>query len=305
MMKDITTEYNPLPERTAVALGVFDGVHLGHRLVIDRAVSLSGEGLGSAVFTFRSDTVVNKGSERLLTDAEKLRRISQRRVDYVCSPSFDEMRDMTAEDFVRRVLAGRLNCRYAVCGKDFRFGKGTQGNAELLARLGEEYGFEAIVLDKLALRGETVSSTVIKEHIRQGELLRANELLGYRFGYREPVIHGSELGRKWGFPTVNQLLPRGVTVPRFGVYCSSVKAEGRTYTGVTNIGVKPTVGNASVPLAETYIIGFNGDLYGKTVRVGLERFIRPEQKFSSEEELRRQIARDTEEAARSDLAING
>lgn len=297
-MKDITTEKTPLSERTAVALGVFDGVHLGHRLVIDRAVELSGGGIKAAVFTFRSDTVVNKGSERLLTDAEKQRRLSQRRIDYLCSPSFDEVRDISTEDFVRDVLAGRLRCRYAVCGRDFRFGRGALGNAGLLKALGEKYGFEAIVLDKLALKGETVSSTVIKEHIRRGEIVRANELLGYRFGYREPVIHGQELGRTWDFPTINQQLPAGVTVPRFGVYCSNVKAEGKVYTGVTNIGIKPTVGNIAVPLAETYIIGFNGDLYGKTVRVGLERFLRPERKFGSIEELRRQIALDTEEAAK-------
>lgn len=300
-MTDITTEYSKIQEPTAVALGVFDGVHLGHRMVIDKAVSLCTDGMRSAVFTFRSDTVVNKGSERLLTDADKHRRLSARGVEYLCSPDFNDVRDLAAEDFVRNILFGRLRCRYAVCGKDFRFGRGALGNAELLTRLGKELGFETVVLDKLALRGKIVSSTLIKEHIRRGEILRANELLGYRFGYREPVIHGRELGRALDFPTINQRLPDGVTVPRFGVYCSRVKINGKSYTGVTNIGVKPTVGSEPVPLAETYILSFSGDLYGKTVQVGLERFIRPEMRFESVEALRRQIAADTEEAARSQM----
>ena len=295
-MKDITGELRPLEWRTAVALGVFDGVHLGHRTVIDKAVELGSGELRSVVFTFRQGSVTNKGSLRLLTDEDKFYRLRQRRVDLICSPDLSEVRDMEARDFVREILAGKLRCRYAVCGKDFRFGRGAAGDAELLKKLGEEYGYEAVVLDKLALGGETVSSTVIKEHIAGGEIVRANELLGYRFGYRLPVIHGREIGRTWDFPTINQLLPEGIVTPRFGVYCSRVKIGGKAFTGVTNIGVKPTVGAEKAPLAETYIIGFGGDLYGKIVQVSLERFIRPEKKFDSIDELRKQIARDTENA---------
>ena len=298
-MKDITTEYSPLPERTAVALGVFDGVHLGHRLVIDRAAELAGDELRSAVFTFRQDTVLNKGSERLLTDSEKLRRLSQRKVDYVCSPDFGEVKDLSAVTFVKEILAGRLRCRYAVCGNDFRFGKGASGDIKLLKELGGKLGFETVVLDKLALNGETVSSTVIKEYIRRGEILRANEMLGYRFTIAEPVIHGNELGRTWDFPTINQLLPVHIIIPKYGVYVSRVKIDGKAYAGVTNIGVKPTVGKQIAPLAETYILNFNGDLYGRIIRVSLERFIRPEQKFGSFDDLRHQIEKDTAEAARS------
>ena len=298
-MKDITGERGTLEWRTAVALGVFDGVHLGHRMVIDRAVELGSGELRSVVFTFRQGSVTNKGSQRLLSDEDKFCRLGQRGVDLICSPDLSEVRDMEACDFVREILSGRLRCRYAVCGKDFRFGRGAAGDAELLKKLGEKYGFETVVLDKLALGGETVSSTVIKKHIAGGEIVRANELLGYRFGYRLPVIHGRELGRTWDFPTVNQLLPEEIVLPRFGVYCSRVKIGGKAYTGVTNIGVKPTVGAEKAPLAETYIIDFGGDLYGRVVEVGLERFIRPEKRFGSIDELRAQIARDTDEVRRS------
>ncbi|SDB42342.1 riboflavin kinase / FMN adenylyltransferase [Ruminococcaceae bacterium FB2012] len=298
-MKDITNERGPLEWRTAVALGVFDGVHLGHRTVIDKAVSLGKGELRSVVFTFRQGSVTNKGSVRLLSDEDKFYRLSQRRVDLVCSPDLGEVRDMSAEDFVREILVGRLRCRFAVCGKDFRFGRGAAGDVSLLERLGEECGFLTVVLDKLSLGGETVSSTAIKEHISRGEIVRANEMLGYRFGYRLPVIHGRELGRTWDFPTINQQLPEGIVMPRFGVYCSRVKIDGKAYTGVTDIGVKPTVGKETTPLSETYILGFGGDLYGRVIQVSLERFIRPEKKFDSIDELRAQIARDTEDAART------
>ncbi|MBR6872295.1 MAG: riboflavin biosynthesis protein RibF [Ruminococcus sp.] len=303
-MEEIKVRGEKLGFDTAVALGVFDGVHLGHRTVIDRAVSLGNGELRSAVFTFRQDTVVNKGRVRLLSDEDKLYRLSQRRVDIVCSPDFNEVRGLSPEDFVREIVAGQLRCRYAVCGNDFRFGKAAAGDARLLAELGREYGFETVVLDKLALGGETVSSTLIKEHIQNGEIVRANELLGYRFGYRLPVIHGMELARTWDFPTINQLLPPGIVMPRFGVYCSRVKFGGQRYTGVTNIGIKPTLGKTRAPLAETYILGYNGDLYGKTVQVSLERFLRPERKFDSLEDLRRQIGLDTAEASKK-LMIDG
>ena len=303
-MEEIKVRGERLGFDTAVALGVFDGVHLGHRTVIDRAVSLGNGELRSAVFTFRQDTVVNKGRVRLLSDEDKLYRLSQRRVDIVCSPDFNEVRGLSPEDFVRERVAGQLRCRYAVCGNDFRFGKAAAGDARLLAELGREYGFETVVLDKLALGGETVSSTLIKEHIQNGEIVRANELLGYRFGYRLPVIHGMELARTWDFPTINQLLPPGIVMPRFGVYCSRVKFGGQRYTGVTNIGIKPTLGKTRAPLAETYILGYNGDLYGKTVQVSLERFLRPERKFDSLEDLRRQIGLDTAEASKK-LMIDG
>lgn len=299
-MIDITNSSAPLEQRTAIALGVFDGVHLGHRTVIDRAVALGSGELRSVVFTFKQGTVTNKGKVRLLSDEDKLYRLSQRRVDLVCMPDFNMVKDLSAEEFVREILVNRLSCRYAVCGRDFRFGHGAEGNVQLLEKLGHELGFEAVVLEKLVLGSETVSSTKIKEHIAAGEIVRANELLGYRFGYRLPVIHGRELGRTWSFPTINQLLPPEIVMPRFGVYASRVKVDGRRYTGVTNIGVKPTVGREKAPLSETYIIGFNGDLYGKVLQVSLERFLRPEQRFESIDALRAQIARDTAEAAKRD-----
>ena len=286
--------------KTAAALGFFDGVHSGHRAVLKTAAAQKKNGLVPCAFTFPPESNAGKGTDYIYSSAEKNFIIEERcGIERIFSPSFADVCGFSGDTFARDILRKEMNAAYVVCGKDFRFGRGAAGDAELLKKLGEKYGFETVVLDKLALGGETVSSTVIKKHIAGGEIVRANELLGYRFGYRLPVIHGRELGRTWDFPTVNQLLPEEIVLPRFGVYCSRVKIGGKAYTGVTNIGVKPTVGAEKAPLAETYIIDFGGDLYGRVVEVGLERFIRPEKRFGSIDELRAQIARDTDEVRRS------
>lgn len=293
----LTEEENIVDEKTVCALGLFDGVHLGHRLVIGRAAELAKNDMKTAVFTFDSETVTSKGRlELLLDEEEKRRKISELGADYIYSPDFSLYKDLSAEDFVRKILVGKLNCGAAVCGKDYRFGREAQGDTELLSRLGEKYGFKVASLDKLMQDGEEVSSSVIREHIRKGEIERANALLGYTFGYRLKVEHGNELGRTWNFPTINQVLPEKTVLPEFGVYCSRVTIDGKQYVGVTNIGVKPTVNSSELPLAETYIVDFDGDLYGRTVEILLDRFVRPERKFDSFEELKAEIGRNVQQA---------
>ena len=139
---------------------------------------------------------------------------------------------------------------------------------------------------------QTVSSSRIRELLLDGDVEKAGELLGRPYFISAAVEDGNHIGRTIDFPTINQQLPEGIVMPRFGVYCSRVKIDGKAYTGVTDIGVKPTVGGSDRPLAETHIIGYSGDLYGKIVDVAFRRFIRPEMRFGSLEELRRQIARD-------------
>lgn len=298
-MLEITDGNSILNDKTACALGIFDGVHLGHRLVIETAVKLKDQGLKAAVFSFCTDTVTSKGEngrlEMILTEAEKHRRISEMGVDYMYCPDFSRVRDMSAEDFVKEILVKKLNCKAAVCGKDFRFGKGAKGNSELLAEIGEKYGMEVIVLDKVSLGGEEVSSSRIRRLIGTGDIRTANFLLGEPFCYRLTVEHGNELGRTWDFPTINQRLPKGIVTPVFGVYGSYVKAGDKLYRGLTNIGIKPTVEKIkkeNSPLAETYILDFEGDLYGQTAELTLRFFVRHERKFDSFEELKNQIERD-------------
>jgi riboflavin kinase/FMN adenylyltransferase len=298
-LEDITYREQIPIKKTAVSLGLFDGVHIGHRLVIERAAEFKKNGFDTAVFSFRTDTMTSKGHdgriEMILTDEEKHRHFEKLGVDYLFSPEFLRYKDMTAEDFVKEVLIGRLNCGAAVCGSDFRFGKGAQGNAETLVKLGERYGISVVTVNKLRLDGTEVSSTAIREYIRMGEIEKANRLLGYTYGYILPVEHGFQRGRTWDFPTINQTIPKGLVLPKFGVYCATVTADGKSYQGVTNIGMKPTVKEKiPFPLAETFIIDYDGNLYGREVEIRLEKFVRPERRFASFDELRAEIGRNTE-----------
>ncbi len=285
---------------TAAALGIFDGVHLGHRRVIAAALESAAEtGYHPAVFTFNTASVTTKGRlETLMTDGQKKNVLSRLGIEYVLAADFPDLRDMTAEQFVSEILAGCMNVKCAVCGDDFRFGKGGTADHRELARICALHGIETVTVPQLEIGGEPVSSTRIRELIKSGGIARAGALLGGRFGFELPVIHGFSRGHTWGFPTINQELPENVVKPRFGVYCSKALVDGEWLPGVTNIGVKPTVEDRSPPLAETFLIGYRGDLYGKVVPVELYEFIRPEMKFRDFEELKAEIGRNTDFAKR-------
>ena len=274
-MTDITNSGFIPEKRTVCALGLFDGVHRGHQLIITTAVkkaqSLDGH---SAVFCFKTDTVTSKGHdgriEMLMSDEEKH----------------------------KKVLKERLNCSGAVCGNDFTFGKGAQGKAVDLKRLGEKYDIDVEIVSPLLMGGEVISSTEIRRCVREGEIAKANEMLGYHFGFCLEVEHGFQRGRTWDFPTINQQIPKGRVMPKFGVYCSAVEIDGNKYAGVTNIGVKPTVHVETAPLAETFIMDYHGDLYGRKLKLELHEFLRPEKMFDSFDSLREEIAKNKEQAVR-------
>lgn len=281
--------------KTVSALGIFDGVHLGHRLVLGRAIEEAQKrGLSPAVFTFNAGTVTTKGElDCLLTDEDKRGILKELGFSIVYSEDLSRLKDMSAKAFVDEILIKRMNVSAAVCGDDFRFGKNAAADCFELKRLCAEHGVDVIIIDRLHMDGSAVSSSRIRELIRNGDIGEANKLLGYEYGYRLPVIHGFARGRTWSFPTINQALPKGLVLPRFGVYCSLVTIGAKSYAGVTNIGVKPTVEKNSPPLAETFIIGFDGDLYGQTIELRLCGFVRSERTFASFEELKDEIARNT------------
>ena len=289
-----------ISDPTAVALGLFDGVHRGHQLVIGKACEYKKQGLKSAVFTFATDTVTTKGHdgkiEMILTDEGKQACFEKLGVEYLFSPRFTDYKDMSCEEFVRDVLRNKLSCRRAVCGTDFRFGKGAAGDCETLRELGEKYGIQVDVIKQLCDANGVISSTVIRSAIRFGEMEIVSEMLGYTFFIELPVLRGQQLARTLQHPTVNQQIPRGQILPRFGVYCTRVNIDGRQYPAVPNIGVKPTFGQHDSPLAETYIIGYSGDLYGKIIKVYFDHFLRAEKKFDSAELLKAQIDKDTQQA---------
>ena len=282
---------------TYAALGLFDGVHLGHRAVLGRACERHREGLVPVAFTFPPETAAGKsGGEAGYIYGEKLKHRLMKEcgiVDIICPP-FDEVRGLTGEEFARDILAGRMNAVSVCCGSDFRFGRGASCGTDELKKFGERFGFRVNIVPDVGLGGETVSSSRIRELLTQGDIVRANELLGEPYTICAPVAHGSEIGRTIGYPTANQLFEVGQLVPRAGAYVSETLVDGTWRRSMTNIGVKPTVGYDGRPLAETYITDFSGDIYGSELNVRLLEFIRPEERFGSVEELREQIAADIE-----------
>ena len=269
--------------KTAVALGAFDGLHIGHRAVIEKVLR---SGLVPVVFTFRDNPAeVLTGTCRYLTTAEeKLRALESWGVQAVVMPDFKEVAGWEPERFLE-MLRTELCAGLIACGTDFRFGKKAAGNVTLLSAFCEEHGIALEITDAVSYKGERVSSTRIRDAIEKGNIEEVTAMLGRPFSFEFEVVHGNHLGRTIGIPTINQSLPDGFILPRFGVYASAVHVDGKVYCGVTNIGVKPTVGSERA-LSETWLPDFSGDLYGKTLRLELLGFIRDERRFPSLEALR-------------------
>lgn len=281
-------------KRTAIALGMFDGVHLGHRAVLELAQKEKENGLLPSIFTFSPNAVLRKSSGTsgfIYSHLQKLSLLEG--FGGVFSADFKIVKPFTGEDFVQRYLRDMSNAAVVCCGADFRFGRGASCGVDDLRRFGEKYGFEVKTAEDVCIDGMVVSSGEIRRRLIEGDVAGANKLLGRPYFIQGKVVHGAELGRTIGFPTINQTYEEGQLVPKYGVYASRITIDGKTFSAVTNIGVKPSVGYEGSPIAETHIIGFSGDLYGKTIVTELLGFIRPERKFDSVEELKMQIAEDT------------
>ena len=274
----------PSGKGASVALGLFDGLHIGHRQVLEAALH-SGE-LAPCVFTYTISSQIpqnKKNYSTLMPDEQKCALLEQMGFEMVVMPEFDSFKDVEPREFVERMLIEGMGARELSCGYDFTFGKKGAGDTRLLSQVAAE---QPVLLD-----GKPVSSTRIRQAILDGRMDDASRMLGRRFCIRLKVEHGNQIGRMLDFPTINQVFPRFHIVPRYGVYSTIVNIDGKLYGGVTNVGVKPTVGSDG-PLAETYILDFSGDLYGKTVEVYFFRFVRPERRFESIDRLREQIAAD-------------
>lgn len=285
-----------LPENqyTAVALGFFDGLHIGHRNVIKLAACEKQNGLLPVCFTFSQspkNVLLGTASNALMTRHDKEKTLEQLGIEHMIEADFLSVKDMSAKNFFEEILAGKLKAKKIFCGFNYHFGKNGEGNAITLQNLCKKYQIELTVVPPTMSQGEVVSSTLIRNLIKSGNISYANKLLCSRFGFSSTVEYGKQLGRRIGTPTINQPLCKELVVPKFGVYVSAVTLEnGNTYCGVTNIGIKPTVGG-TVPLCESWLPKYNGDeIYGQTADVRLIDFIREEKKFASIEELKNAIA---------------
>ncbi len=281
---------------TAVALGFFDGIHLGHRAVIGKMLEEAhkDENLLSMVYTFNKNpaALFGKSIEIITPNSERYKIMREMGVEKIVEDDFENVRDLSPKDFVSEVLVRRFNAKKVFCGFNYHFGKGGKANSGDLKRLCSEFSIEVAAIPPVTLMGDTVSSTRIRSLLKNGEIENANLLLGHCFGFSSQVEEGNHIGRKLNTPTINQKLPEGFVIPKFGVYSTIVTVDGKKYPGVTNIGVKPTIGNY-LPLSETWILNYSGEsLYGKKADIRLINFQRPEKKFSSIEELREQIKND-------------
>lgn len=289
-----------LEKPTAVTIGKFDGVHLGHRKLLGEILKKR-PGLKSCVFTFDPAPAVLFGhsdGKELTTREEKRLLFEQLGVDVLIEfPLTFESAAMEPEDFVRRILADRLNARFIAAGEDLSFGNRGAGDAGLLLRMGESLGFETEIIQKLRLGGAEISSTRVREAVERSDMPLAAQLLGSPYTVLGEVVHGNHLGRSLGFPTINLLPGPTKLLPGNGVYFSRVLIGGRAYRSITNVGCKPTVEDRPVMGVETYLYDFDGDLYGQQATVELYEFSRPEQRFASLEDLQRQLQQDIRNGA--------
>jgi len=290
-----TTQFK-IEEGTAVAIGKFDGLHLGHRRLLKEILRQKEDGLKAAVFTFDPSPEVFFGmnpSRELSTNEEKRALFREIGIDILVEFPFNRMTAATPpEDFVVDILCRRMNARFVAAGTDLSFGAMGKGNFALMSSLARHLGFEARKIDKIERNGKVISSTLIRRLVEEGDMEEAAACLGAPYRITGKIVHGRALGRKIGIPTLNQLPPPDKLLPPFGVYYSEVKADGRTYKGMTNIGTKPTVTEEHVVTVETYLYDFEGDLYGETAEVGLLTYRRPEKRFSGVIELRKTMEED-------------
>lgn len=274
--------------RSAVTFGKFDGLHLGHQELIKAVKELGRrEEINSVVCAFDMHK-----KDVLMTKEERALRLKNE-TDYLVDCTFTkEFRELSAEDFIKDVIKGVFHAEYVVVGTDFQFGYGKRGDIHMLEAYGKKCGFELIVIEKKRYKGQIISSTFIKQALKEGKVSDACRMLGYGFGTSGVVEHGNHLGRTLGFPTFNVEWPLIKIVPPRGVYLCRVYVDGKVYNGIANIGVKPTVSDENKVRIESFLFGYDEDAYGREVRIELIEYMRPEQKFSGKEELKVCVDRD-------------
>ena len=292
-----------VPGPVFLAIGVFDGVHLGHRAVIERAMAdARGAGGSTVVVTFDPHPVrvlrPEKAPRLLTSTPHKLRLIRALGVEHILVIPFDRAFAATPpEDFIRQLAAAAHPLREICVGHHWSFGKGRAGNLEMLDRLGHLLGFEEVGAAAVEVDGRIVSSTLIRQAVEVGDFAAATRLLGRDYTILGTVVEGRRLGRTIGFPTAN-LSAHNEQFPPNGVYAVDVLRNGdAARRGVANIGVRPTVAEAGAErVLEVHIFDFDKTIYACDIEIAFRRFLRPEQKFASLEALREQIARDVQAA---------
>lgn len=294
--KNFAPLHSPVP--CVLCLGNFDGVHKAHAMLAKQASELAsrlGVTPGAFCFTRPSGDYLFKGSAAHLSSThERLSLLFDAGAEFALLASFPAVKDLSAKEFI--AFLESLGCVGVVCGYDFRFGKGAAGNAQvLLAHFGAD---NTVILPAQTMPdGQRIASSAIRDLIARGEVDKAALMLGRPWSLRAKVYHGKHLGATWGFPTANQYFSPKAVVPARGVYAVRCTLDGKTFDGVANVGLRPTVDGSDARVnCETYLFDFTGDLYGRVLHTDFYAFLRPEQKFADADALRAAIAQDAESA---------
>jgi riboflavin kinase/FMN adenylyltransferase len=277
----------------ALALGTFDGFHIGHKRVIENAIA-SNRKPKVLLFNEHPQKVLKKKSPgELITETDKIKLLEAWGVEPVIL-NFGDIMSLTYEEFFYEIIVKKIGASVLSCGFNYHFGSKALGNTENLKALCEKENIELLVSEPVEYMGEPVSSTRIRNAIRNGNIEDANNMLGREFSYDFLVVHGDARGSTIDSPTINQFFTEDFIIPQYGVYASYSVIDGKKYPSVTNVGVRPTIEGLSKERSETNIVGFTGDLYDKNISVHLLKKIREEMKFNNLDELKNQIAKDRE-----------
>lgn len=294
-----TTEFQ-IDGKSAVAIGKFDGIHLGHRKLLNYILEQKVDDLMAVVFTFDpspEEFFLGEAVRQLFTREEKRKAFEEMGIDVLIEfPLTAETAATPPEDFVKKILVEKLHAGYIAAGTDVSFGDKGRGDQHLLRSLSKECGYELELIEKVRIDGDEVSSTRVRNEVADGNMAMVKRLLGGEYSVGGEIEHGNHIGHTIGVPTVNVIPPENKLLPPFGVYASKVYLDGKEYRGMTNIGRKPTISEKEKVGVETYIYDFDKDVYGEYARIALERFVRPEMKFDSLEALKEQIQSDIEAA---------
>lgn len=293
----------------AVAIGKFDGMHLGHRKLLEAVLEKKKQGLLACVLTFDPSPAVFFGFSdgyELNTKEEKRVLFEKLGVDVLVEfPMRVETAKMSPKDFVEDILVKRMHTKWMIAGTDVSFGDKGAGDAKLLEQLSTVYDYELVTIDKVQYEGEDISSTRIRKCLEKGQIDYVTRLLGVPYSISGTVIHGKALGRKMGMPTVNILPAKNKLMPPCGVYFSQVHMDGKVYPAISNIGYKPTVNKERVLGVETYLYDFDEDIYEKEISVSLLSYKRPEKQFATIDDLKRQMEEDIRAGKEFHMSKNG
>lgn len=282
-------------ENASIAFGVFDGVHLGHKKIIERMMDTNDTKKIVLTFYNHPEDIINKNKtiKYITTRKQKEDILKNMGVDCIVYIHFTkDVKNTTADDFIKTYMLDKFDLKKITVGFNNRFGKDGLGNGDLLIQMGKQHHFDVEIVDKVCLNREIISSTTIRKALLEGDIEKANEMLGRAFYVTSTVINGKRLGRKLGFPTANLRMPEDLVMPQNGVYLTKTIVHNQEYYSITNVGQNPTFKNHPYRI-ETFIIDFDENIYDKEIKVCFLKKIRDEKKFESIDELKKQIYNDT------------